>query len=232
MQDQKLKVNVFAPSSTLISNAYLSSAKLPPAEEVDKSWVIVEESIGQFGSQRSSICKGLTKQYGYLCWRLAWKVEDGRCIPFDEAIKYYEEAYLGHLNDERDKLEYLVSKASDVYDTSRKNLQSGTDYHLQESKSNHYQDIAIRRAIARMGLSFAGDKLIQIRSRSRDKTGRSLSPGRIPFHKPELITNPIRGWWNPGSLEEFWQSNKCIQFNPILPKIHPKYRKQYFPSKS
>ena len=40
----------------------------------------------------------------------------------------------------------------------------------------------------------------------------SKSPGRVPFHMPGVLLDPeLEGWWQPGSVESFYQSNKVLQ---------------------
>jgi hypothetical protein len=39
-----------------------------------------------------------------------------------------------------------------------------------------------------------------------------LSPGRVPFHRPDLIEKPeLNGWWEKSSVESFYQSNRLLQ---------------------
>ncbi|MFQ6010159.1 MAG: hypothetical protein ACE5J7_03520, partial [Candidatus Aenigmatarchaeota archaeon] len=58
---------------------------------------------------------------------------------------------------------------------------------------------------------FQGKKLVQIRSH-KSYWGKNLSPGRVPFHRPELIVEPhLEGWWDDNSVECFYQSNKILQ---------------------
>ena len=197
-------------------------------EEIDNAWVVVKKGIGQFGKKRNEIYRALDKEYGYLTWHLAWQIGEEKYLPFNEAIKYYEKAYEEFLKNNPQIVEYLIKNAKDVYDNSETNVSSGTDYAKQETKSHHYQDIAIRCVLTKLGKNFQGDKLIQIRSKSHDEVGKMLSPGRVPFHRPELITNSLQSWWKEKSIEDFWQSNKVIQFNPLLASLRPQYRKIFF----
>jgi nicotinate-nucleotide adenylyltransferase len=72
------------------------------------------------------------------------------------------------------------------------------------------QDIAVRIALKSLKRKFEGDRLIQIRGNRSE--GSFLSPGVVPFHKPEAIEQPeLQGWWGPGTVESFWQSNKVLQ---------------------
>jgi len=76
---------------------------------------------------------------------------------------------------------------------------------LQENDSNHYQDIALRRNLLRLGRVFEGDHLVEVRA--KESEGFRFQPGQVAFHLPHLIVKPhVRGWWLPGSVEAFWQS--------------------------
>ena len=42
--------------------------------------------------------------------------------------------------------------------------------------------------------------------------GKLFSPGKIPFHMPEMIVKPpLDSWWNKGSIEAWYQNNKVMQ---------------------
>jgi hypothetical protein len=107
-----------------------------------------------------------------------------------------------------------IAQYAECYDNNVTNVGSGLDYTRQENKSNHYQDISVRRVLARCGLWFTGRKkeLLHIRHDSEQGLGQILSPGRVPFHLPFLIKQPeLNGWWNPHSLEAWYQANKVLQ---------------------
>ena len=176
-------------------------------------WITVAKQLGYFGSYKNLICRGLDKRFGNENWRLAWQVGE-KFVPFEEAAEIYGEAYYQYLLRSPDIVYYLVTHAKDVYDNSPTNVQAGLNYNHQENSSTHLQDTATRRAIARMGKIFQGSELIEIRPRSKDPIGRKLSPGTVPFHKPELILptdGAIKRWWQEGSTEAFYQNNKCLQ---------------------
>jgi hypothetical protein len=106
----------------------------------------------------------------------------------------------------------LIREAKDIYDTAPSNVESGLDYHKQEDARSHLQDIAIRRALKNMGLSFQGEKLMQVRDVGSDFP--ELSPGKVPFVLPKssiLKMRPyIAEWVEKGSVEDFWQNNKFV----------------------
>ena len=185
--------------------------------EIENSWIVAEEKMGSFGSRKRGIIKDLNKKYGNLAWRLAWKSGDETFLPFTEVVKLFETAYYEHFTQHPDLLIYLIENACDIYDKHPSDRDSGTDYLAQEGKSTHLQDIVIRKIVEEMGETFQGHKLIQIRSKSIDPIGKQLSPGRVPFHKPEIISvPPLKGWWDVNSVEDFYQNNKVIQVNPKL----------------
>ena len=107
----------------------------------------------------------------------------------------------------------MVGEASDVYDDELSNVKSEFDYTKQETPRTHIQDIAIRRSLLRLGVWFEGKELIRIRQeKGTHSLSITLSPGRVPFHRPDLIVKPeITGWWYPETVESFYQSNKYLE---------------------
>lgn len=179
-----------------------------------RNWTTVEHP-GFFGSMRNELYMKWDEMYKPHHWRLAY-VWGESIISRQMALCLYEDAYYVFLRDNPDVLKNLINSASDVYDNAESNIYSGTDYTIQEQKSTHLQDIAIRRVLRRMGKWFQGDKLLQIRSNSDE--GKILSPKNVPFHIPNMIHDgKIKDygkkgkWWNDGSIEDFYQRNKVLQ---------------------
>ncbi len=177
----------------------------------DTQWVTIERP-GYFGARRDAVHADLDARHGPENWRLAWIV-DGEPFSREQMTMLYEDSYFAFLSRETDILEQLLREACDVYDDQPSNVHSGLDYAIQETDRTHVQDIAIRRVVARLGRVFSGDQLIRI----RDKDGNhplsmTLSPGHVPFHRRDLLMTPeITGWWQPQSVESFYQSNKVLQ---------------------
>ncbi len=171
-----------------------------------------ESRPSYFGKHRDEIEQGYDEKYGKGKWRIMWLGPYDKVITFDEAIILYEDAYYNFLKNNPLLLVGLANAACEVYDNASTNVKSGFDYHAQENNSNHYQDISVRKCMFRLGLKFKqNEKLIQIRHNSQSSIGRELSPGRVPFHLLGVTVNPQEGWWEPGTVEEFWQSNKILQ---------------------
>jgi len=180
---------------------------------------------GYFGKKRDDIFSLWNKEYGEGNWRLAWQWGD-LVIERKEALQIYEDAYYEFLRSDPGILSWLVNTASDVYDTAPTNVQARFSYEMQETPNNHIHDVAIRRAVLRLGKWFQGSSLIQVRSTSEESW--KLSPCMVSFHHPELILPeenfllgkledyPGKGsWWREKgiekSVEEFYQHNKLLQ---------------------
>ena len=167
---------------------------------------------GFFGARRAQIEGKLDEKVGSDNWTLAWKVGD-QFLTYPAAVQFYEDAYVCDLGRRSDLLDFVCSHC-DVYDNAVTNVECGLDYLHEENRrarSNHIQDIAIRRAVLRLGRRFnpAGE-LLEVRGRK--SKGASMSPGVVPFHRPDLIPQPEMkpDWAQPGSVEAFWQSAKHV----------------------
>ncbi|MDF1661985.1 MAG: hypothetical protein P1V97_09445, partial [Planctomycetota bacterium] len=182
--------------------------ELLPWRELDGELWEVKERAPYFGGRKKQLIAEIQERLGD--FRIAYEFE-GAVIERDSALQLYEDAYYFFLKRQPELLDWLVQTAAEVYDTEPENVASGMDYGAQEpSKATHLQDIAIRRVLLRLGRSFEGADLLEIRGvRSR---GYVLNPGVVPFHRPECIQQPEwkATWSVPGSVESFWQSNKVI----------------------
>jgi hypothetical protein len=153
------------------------------------------------------------KQYGKDNWRLTW-IYGKTYLDFLGVCAVYEDAYYQFLVNNSNVAVALVNEACQIYDDQPSNILSGLDYTKQETDRTHIQDIAIRRCMMRMGLHFEGDQLIRIRQeKGNHALSMILSPGRVPFHKSRLILQPELEptWWQLGSVESFYQSNRILQ---------------------
>lgn len=167
---------------------------------------------GYFGRRRDQIVWTLNNAHGKDGWRLAWVVGE-KSYTFEEAcVQFYEKSYFEFFKNRPDDLKFLCS-FGECIDNAPTNVQSGLDYTKQESSSTHIQDIAVRNMMAGLGLRFEGAKDNILVIRSIDSNGYRFGPGNVPLFDPSLITQPseVPKWANPGSVEDFWQSNKWIQ---------------------
>ncbi|MFH1377110.1 MAG: hypothetical protein ABIH25_05745 [Candidatus Woesearchaeota archaeon] len=164
--------------------------------------------IGYVGKRKKAAIREFNEKYGKGNWRIAWQWED-KTIEREEALSHYEDAYLYFFESNPEELEWLINTASDIYDISPNDVNSGLDYSKNQRGATHIQDITIRRVVNRLGKNFDGNRLLQVR---RGGEAERYNPGIVKFHKPEMIIQPrIRGWWKPNTIEDFWQSNKILQ---------------------
>jgi len=179
-----------------------------------EKWVFIERP-GFLGKLRDTVQRRWDVEYGQGNWRIAYQWAD-QVVSREIGIQLYEDGYYEFLKTNPATLDWLLSTASEIYDTAPSNVQAGLDYYIQETPNNHIHDVAIRRAVLRLGREFHGDHLVRVRS--TDSEGAVLSPGRVPFHMPEMIvTEPINdysgkgSWWQPLTIEDFYQRNKLLQ---------------------
>ena len=173
---------------------------------------------GAIGSRKKEILANYDNLYGKNNWQLVWDV-NGNSVNMDGALALYEDAYFEHFKKNPDELKWIADNFSNVYDNHTSNVNSGFNYNIQEYGGNHFQDIAIRKCLIRNGLWFNGEGLLEIRMKA---PGKKWSPGSIKFHKPELIPQPeIQGsWWNPGSVESWYQSSKFLEVKNFNPEVN------------
>lgn len=176
------------------------------------------ERPGYFGKRRDAIHLRYDTQYGAGNWRLVWILPSLRDAPsialnFEQACKtVYEESYIQYLKDRPGDIDFICEFV-DCIDNSPTNVHSGLDYTLQETTATHIQDIAVRNALKHFGRGFTGKRTELLVIRSADSNGYRFGPGSVPVFIPAGIIQPSKcpQWANPGSVEDWWQSNKFLQ---------------------
>jgi hypothetical protein len=174
-------------------------------------WITIARP-GMFGRRKQERVQGYNSAYGEDGWRIMWQWGE-EVVDFLDACSLYEDAYYHDSLNRSQLWERLAEESSDVYDHQISNTESGRDYNAQRpDEPTHLQDISIRRVIFRRGLSFRGSEPVQIRSHA-DYWGAQLSPGRVPFHLPKMITpqHVCPKWCDRESIECFYQDNKILQ---------------------
>jgi hypothetical protein len=191
-------------------------------ENIMEKLVVIIGERGYAGKNKAQIRQSYDLMFGEDHWSKGHLV-DTEVVSTDVLMKYYEDGYFHFLQQNSDVLEWLVNTASDVYDIDPSNVNSRLDYNIQECNATHLQDISVRRVLQRLGKKFAGDHLVQIRG--HESEGYVLNPGRVPFHQPELILHSDNkgNWWEPDSIEAFYQHNKVLLVDPgklvVTPEI-------------
>ena len=190
--------------------------ELPPRHEFAHEKVQLSmdccpvQRVTYLGGKREQFVARMDKLFGDGNWTIGY-IAGGKMLSRDEALNLYERSYVEYFKSNPEFTQRLVREARDVYDTNPSNTQSGLDWHKQEDSHSHLQDIAVRRALKTLGLSFQGEKLLQIRGKESDLP--ELNPGKVPFIAPELINQYrefLAQWVDKGSVEDFWQNNKFV----------------------
>jgi hypothetical protein len=132
------------------------------------------------GKKRDKFARLLNQKVGKGNWFWAYKI-GGSLYSWELGLKVYEDAYWLFFRNHLTKLKKLVKNYNDVFEFRKEDIESGLDYTKQKNRSDHYQDIAIRRCLRRFGIWFqgAGD-LLQL-------SNSEFGEDRVPFHLPHLI---------------------------------------------
>jgi hypothetical protein len=167
------------------------------------------ERPGFIGRQKKEKYDQWDKIFGKGNWGFVWKWGE-LLIPFEQACLIYEDAYYQDSLDREGLWRYLFDIAKDFIDNAETNVNSGTDYSIQEAYSTHIQDISVRRVGIRRGWKMAGEELVQIRG--QDTKGYELMPGKVKFHQPKMIESPNISptWAELNSVESFYQNNRWL----------------------
>lgn len=176
-------------------------------------WTTVERP-GYLGKMRDVVAAGWDVEHGAGNWRIAYEWV-GEVVDRAFALQIYEDAYAAFFTRNPDTAHAVTNFFADVYDTAESNA-GQWDYVRQETPNNHIHDVAIRRALLRLGRRFRGTGLLHVRW--TDSPGYFLNPGIVGFHLPDCISRATikdygnKGqWWRGGSIEDFYQKNKVLQ---------------------
>jgi len=170
---------------------------------------------GYTGKNKARKVAEYNSKYGEGNWKYMWEYGE-LYLDYIEECRVYEDGYYFYFLHHPWELNNLAKTASDVYDNAKSNVESGTDYSIQEAEGTHIQDISIRRVMKRRGKAFKGGHLVQIRGDSSE--GKHLSPGVIPFHRPERIpevTLEGKHWWLEGTIEDQYQKSKNLMVRKV-----------------
>lgn len=173
-------------------------------------WKIVDRP-GQSGLNKDKLEAEWNSKYGLGNWKKSWQFNK-EIIDQLLAFQLCEDAYYKDSFDREEVWKKLISEAKDTYDMLPEEVESRLDYSKQH-KFTRFHDICIRRVVFRRGWKFKGTQIIQIRWSKENSNwySENFDPGKVKFHLPELIIKPnLEGFWDKGSVEDFYQSNKVL----------------------
>jgi len=179
---------------------------------------------GHLGPRRLSFERYMNQNFGEGKWGFEHLL-NGKKVDFSEILGLYEEAYVAYFRNNSELVDWLVKNYRDVYDTSPSNVESGEDYQIQETLQAglHLQDVAIRRALRKLGKTFQGDRLLQVRG--KESEGYCLSPGQLPM-LPNYCNYKYlpRGWWKRNSIECWYQATRVVTVEGFGQEIIPEHQ--------
>jgi len=208
-------------------------------------WKTVE-SPGYFGSSRDSSIAWWNEKYGEENWRIAWETKDQIIMNFDDVFwNIYVPGYAEYFRIHSDEARLITSAHSFTYDKeiiTREEAFAPRALYEIPGKANQFHHVALNIALEwHLGFPFRGKRPLQVREPkysavvSENATVALLqaahpvalawkwSPGRIPTIRMDLVEKSIAGWWQPGSIEDFYQSTKVLQvkqFNQLSLELH------------
>ncbi len=186
------------------------------------TWTTVDRP-GYFGKGREEQEKLCNEKYGKDNWRLAWQTPQGTVLTYDGVIQEYIEGYTEYFRQHLDEAKYLTDNYSFAYDKEIITKEEAFDpYALYQKpgKANQFHHVALNIALEKvLDMPFTGKEAIKVRAGKPNTpieewpVGWKWHPGRIPCIHPEEIYNGEfpNQWWEKGSIEDFYQSNKVLQ---------------------
>lgn len=176
---------------------------------------------GWCGTGREEREKGWDEVYGEGNWKIAWRMANGEVWDFlDVFWREYVGSYAQYFTRYPEELSVLSRYA---YTYAKNPADRGRAFdplaaYGKNGAQNQFHHVAINYAVGLAGGSFRGSEPLKIggcvsgTSQEDWLVGEKLSPGMMPSLRPELIPNVTMGdcWWQPGSIECFYQSTKTL----------------------
>lgn len=205
-------------------------------------WKTVER-IGYVGGDRDAYNKSWNIQHGHGNWRIAWETKEGTIEQFEDIFwKVYVPGYAEYFRSHMDEARFITNSYSFAYDHDLIEKPEAFNpkalYEKPNTHSNQFHHVALNIALEwNLGLQFRGQEPLQVREgkaklvyvgnsvledKSSFPAGWRWSPGRIPAIRYDLVEKPRQGWWQPGSIEDFYQSTKVLQVksNQLSLELH------------
>ena len=178
---------------------------------------ISHDHPGFFGKNREERFQNWDSQYGQKNWRIRHKLSDGTIWDFDQMFWFgfvagYTHYFFHHENEAQMLAQKYVYTFDKVPLTSKRHAFDPYAQYEKPGMPNQFHHVALNIAVERfLGHTFCGEQPLQVRE---GYAGEQWGPGRIQFHRPELIGKPqyIREpWCHEGSVEDVYQNTKVLQ---------------------
>lgn len=143
--------------------------------------------IGDLHNNRDSFIYKVEQKVGKNNWLWAFKIGNNFYTQ-QMGMQIYEDSFWMFLFKNKDLLKDLILNYKNVYRNGYEDFESGLDYNKQNGKLDHFDDIALRRVVARLGFIFRGNKVLDIKN-------SPYSELKVPFHLPEKY-NTVKSWYD------------------------------------
>lgn len=150
-----------------------------------------------YNRERDKFVWKIDRQAGKGNWFWVFRVGK-RIYSWNWGLQLYEDAYFEFFRKNIPKLKTLVQDYSDVFEFNRHDLESNIDYRKQTQPQDHFQDIAVRRCLVRLGLVFKGKPLLEM-------PGSDFDDRKVRFHLPQFLTDSLET-----SCHSFLDGNRLI----------------------
>ena len=187
-----------------------------------ESWLTVEHP-GYLGKKKDETYRLWNEKYGDNKWRLVNETANGEIFSYEDIIwKVYVPGYVNYFLRNPNEAIHITSNFAYGYDKdvcSREQAFNIYALYNKDGVANQFHHVAFNVSLEYyLGLKFKGSGSVQIREGkpgtpdSEQPEGFRWSPGRISAVRSDLIpiTN-LKSWWNPGTIEDFYQSTKALQ---------------------
>lgn len=184
-------------------------------------WQTVERP-GYLGKKKDEKYALWDQKYGVGNWRMVNEAVGSEIYSYEDIIyKIYVPGYEEYFKQNPDEAKIITDNFSYGYDKDLCTEEQAYDIYAFYNKpgvANQFHSVAFNIALRNLGYTFKGNEPIQVREakpgthQDQQPIGYKWSPGKIPCTNSEKIPNPhIEGWWNPNSIEDFYQSTKTLQ---------------------
>lgn len=187
-----------------------------------EKWQTIE-LISYLGKERDSKAAEWDQKYGTENWRLIHQASNGETLTYADIFwKVYVAGYSNFFLHNLNEAQWISSNFSYTYDKDLISFKSAFDpYALYQvpNTPNQFHHTALNIALVYFtGFPFKGENPLQVREGkpgtpiSTWPAGWRFSPGKIKAVRADLIPQTDNlGWWQKGSIEDFYQSSKILQ---------------------
>jgi hypothetical protein len=145
-------------------------------------------SAGDLGKNRYKFLKLLNTKVGKGNWWWGFRT-DKNLYSWQLGMQFYEDAYWSFFRKNISALKETVSY-DNVFVLTGNDIEAGLDYNKQVDRTEHLEDIAVRRSLRRLGVWFKGENLYKIERNS------FLCSKNIDFHLPHLLKTGEKTIWH------------------------------------